>query len=304
MGKDLMEQVVTIVKPKTIFAWQRKLEDEKWDYSDRRKNNPGRPRIAQDIEQLVCQMARENDWGYQRIRGELKKLKIKISKTSVSNILKRNGLPPSPQRNGLTWREFLARHAEVFLCADMFRKEVWTFRGLTTAFVFFVIQLQTRKVLLARATFSPTNRWFKQQIRHVIWECEEQGIEPRFFLRDNDQLYREDMKGVLDASGIDTIKTPFQAPDANAHAERWIRSVTEECLDHLVLTGLRSLYRALRIYRDFFNSHRPHQAMDNRVPARPRLGDPHRTVRIFISLSPEIDHHPTVPREQEPPHRK
>ena len=109
-----------------------------------------------DIEQLVCRMARENEWGYARIQGELQKLDITISKTSVANILRRNGLPPSPDRKGLSWREFLARHASVFLCADMYQKEVWTFRGLTTAYVFFVIHLQTRKVLLARATFSPT----------------------------------------------------------------------------------------------------------------------------------------------------
>ena len=87
MGKDLMEQVVTIVKPQTIFAWQRRLENQKWDYSDRRKNNPGRPRIAFDIEELVCKMARENEWGYARIQGELKKLDITISKSSVANIL-------------------------------------------------------------------------------------------------------------------------------------------------------------------------------------------------------------------------
>jgi len=62
MGRDLMEQVVTIVKPKTIFAWQRRLEKQEWDYSDRRKNNSGRPRIALDIEALVCRMARENAW--------------------------------------------------------------------------------------------------------------------------------------------------------------------------------------------------------------------------------------------------
>ena len=159
MGKDLMEQVVTIVSPKTILAWQRKLENEKWDYSDRRKVNPGRPKIALDIEQLVCRLARENEWGYARIQGELQKLDITVSKSIVANILRRNGLPPSPERKGLTWREFLSRHAAVFLCADMFRKEVWTFRGLTTAFVFFVIHLQTRKVILSRATFSPTNQW-------------------------------------------------------------------------------------------------------------------------------------------------
>ena len=141
MGRNLMEQVVTIIQPKTILAWQKRLESEKWDYSDRRKNNPGRPRIAMNIEHLVCKMARENEWGYERIQGELKKLDILISKSSVANILRRNGLPPSPEREGPSWREFLARHAPVFLCADMFQKEVWTFRGLTTAYVFFVIHL-------------------------------------------------------------------------------------------------------------------------------------------------------------------
>ena len=79
LGRDLMEQVVTIVQPKTILAWQRKLEKQKWDYSDRRKNNLGRPRIALDIEELVCKMARENEWGYARIQGELKKLDITVS---------------------------------------------------------------------------------------------------------------------------------------------------------------------------------------------------------------------------------
>ena len=285
MGKDLMEQVVTIVKPKTILAWQCRLEKQKWDYSDRRKNNPGRPRIPQDIEQLVCKMARENEWGYKRIQGELKKLKITISKSSVANILRRNGLPPSPERNGLTWREFLARHAEVFLCADMFRKEVWTFRGLTTAFVFFVIHLQTRKVLLAMATFSPTNRWIKQQIRHVIWECEEQGIEPRFFLRDNDQLYPEDMKGILDASGIDTIKTPFQAPNANSHSERYVLSCKKECLNHLLIFGLNRLKHVVDCYTSYFNEHRPHQGIGNKIPAKYNKTDRRQGGSDLLNLS-------------------
>jgi transposase len=83
LGGELMEKVVTIVQPKTILAWQRRLEKEKWDYSDRRKNNPGRPRISIDIEKLVCQMARENEWGYARIQWELKKLEITISKRSM-----------------------------------------------------------------------------------------------------------------------------------------------------------------------------------------------------------------------------
>ena len=285
MGRDLMEQVVTIVKPKTILAWQRKLEKEKWDYSDRRKNNPGRPRIAQDIEQLVCRMARENEWGYARIQGELKKLDIKISKSSVANILRRNGLPPSPERNGLTWRDFLSRHEDVFLCADMFQKEVWTFRGLTTAFVLFVIHLQTRKVLFVRATFSPTNQWIKQQIRHVLWECEDQGIEPRFFLRDNDQLYPEEMKEILNASGIDTVKTPFWAPNANAYAERYVLSCKKECLNHLLIFGLNRLQRVVDCYTLYFNEHRPHQGIENTIPNEFNKPDRRQGSSVSTSLS-------------------
>ncbi len=272
MGRELMEQVVKIVQPKTILAWQRRLEQEKWDYSDRRKNNPGRPKIALDIEQLVCRMARENEWGYARIQGELQKLEITISKSSVANILRRNGLPCSPERKGLSWREFLARHESVFLCADLFQKEVWTFRGLTTAYVFFVIHLQTRRVVLARATFSPTNHWIKQQIRHVLWACEEQHIEPRFFLRDNDMLYPEGMDALLKSSGIETVKTPFGAPNANAHAEAIVNKFKGECLDHLLIFGLNRLQCVLDFYGIFFNEHRPHQGIENRIPAEYNLG--------------------------------
>lgn len=267
MGRDLMEQVVTIVKPKTILAWQRKLENEKWNYSDRRKNNPGRPRIALDIEQIVCRMARENEWGYARIQGELEKLDITISKNSVANILRRNGLSPSPERKGLSWREFLARHANVFLCADMFQKEVWTFKGLTTAYIFFVIHLQTRKVIFAGATFSPTHQWLKQQTRHVMWECEGQGIGARFFLRDNDALYPEEMSKILKSSGIDTVKTPFQAPNANSHAERFVLNIKRECLNHLLIFGLDRLKRVVDCYTSYYNEHRPHQGIGNKIPA-------------------------------------
>ncbi len=267
MGRDMMKQVVDIVKPKTILAWQKRLENEKWDYSDRRKNNPGRPKINVDVEQIVCKMARENEWGYGRIQGELKKLNIEISKSSVANILRRNGLPPSLERKGLSWREFLARHAEVFLCADMFQKEVWTFRGLATAYVFFVIHLKSRKVLLSRATFSPTNQWLKQQIRHVLWACEDQNIEPRFFLRDNDQLYPEGMDAILESSGIDTITTPFHAPNANAHSERYVLNCKKECLNHLLIFGLNRLQYVLDFYTLYFNKHRPHQGIGNEIPA-------------------------------------
>jgi len=265
LGRKLMRQVVTIVKPDTILKWQRRLERDKWDYSERRCG-PGRPRKPGEIEALVCRLARENIWGYRRIRGELAKLDVVISKSCVADILRRNGLPPSPERGGLTWREFLSRHADVLLCADFFTQEVWTFCGLQRAFVLFVMHVRTRTVLLAEATFSPHTRWMQQQVRNVLWECDDRGIQPRFLIHDRDACFSPEFDTVLRHAGIEPVRTPFRAPNANSIAERWVRSARGECLNHLVLFGLNSLRRTVRSYKRFFNERRPHQGIGNRVP--------------------------------------
>ena len=247
------------------------MERRKWDYSARR--TPGRPRTPDDIEALICRLARENTWGYQRIRGELLKLGITRSKGCIADILRRNGLPPSPQRQGLTWQQFLSRHAEVMLCADLFTKEVWTICGLRTAYVLFVVHLSTRRIVLVEATFCPHSQWMGQMACNLLMACEDLGIAPRLVLHDRDVLLIHSFDVVLTAAEARVVKTPFRAPDANAHAERWVRSVTEECLDHLVLFGLSGLQRALSAYRDFFNGHRPHQGIGNRIPDRQAGGD-------------------------------
>jgi len=286
MGRSLMKEVVSIVKPETILAWQRRLERRKWDYSARRTRGPGRPRTPGDIEALVCRLARENLWGYQRLRGELLKLRVTLSKGCIADILRRNGLPPSPQRAGLTWQQFLSRHAEVMLCADLFTKEVWTLSGLKTAYVLFVLHLGTRRIVLAEATFSPHGQWMGQMARNLLMDCEDLEIAPRFVPHDRDKLLIWDFDAILTGAEVTVVKTPFRAPDANAHAERWVRSVTEECLDHLILVGMSSLQRALRIYRDFFNGHRPHQGIGNRIPERRTTGE---MSRVCTEAMPDED---------------
>jgi hypothetical protein len=130
-----------------------------------------------------------------------------------------------------------------------------------------VIHLQTRKVILANATFSPTRNWFKQQVRNVLWGCEDQNIRPRFFLRDNDMLYPAEMDMILESSGVDTIKTPFQAPNANSHAERYVLNCRRDCLNHLLIFGLNRLQYVVDCYTLYFNEHRPHQGIENRIPS-------------------------------------
>ena len=94
------------------------------------------------------------------------------------------------------------------------------------------------------------------------------GVTPRFVLHDRDVLLIREFDVALRGAGVEVVKTPFRAPDANAHAERWVGSVTGECLDHLILCGLGSLQRALRTYVAFFNAYRPHQGIANRIPGR------------------------------------
>ena len=274
MGRQAMRAVVSIAKPDTILRWHRKLVAAKWDYSERRRRGPGRPRKPGEVEELVCRLARENTWGYRRISGELAKLGIHVSKSCLSDILRRNGLPPSPERKGLTWREFLARHADVLLCADLFTKEVWTFCGLQRAFVLVVMHLRSRTILLAEATFSPHAGWLAQQVRNVLWECEDLGIRPRFLLHDRDKCFCGDFDAVLRSAGVEPLRSPYRAPNANPFIERWGRSLREECLNHLILFGLKGLRRTVTLYCRHYNEGRPHQGLANRVPQAVRTGEP------------------------------
>ena len=209
-----MQHVVSIVRPVTILAWQRRLERQKWDYSGRRR--PGRPRAAGEIEALVCRLARENAWGYQRIRGELLKLGIRRSKGCIANILRRHGVPPSPRRDGLTWRQFLARHAQVLLCADLFTQEVWTCTGLRTAYVLFALHLRTRRIVLAEATLCPDGAWLRQMGRNLLMACEDLRVTPRLMLHDRDPLLVPELDVTLTGAGLAIVKTPYRAPDAKA----------------------------------------------------------------------------------------
>lgn len=131
LGKKTLEEIATIAQPSTILAWHRTFTDQKMETSERRKP-VGRPRVDQEIEDLVVRMARENrSWGYNRIQGALNHLGYTVSDQTVGNILKRHRLSPAPERKKtVTWREFIRVHLDVLLATDFFNREIWSGFGL------------------------------------------------------------------------------------------------------------------------------------------------------------------------------
>jgi len=175
LARKALEDVAKAAKPDTILGWYRKPVARKFDGSKRRRY-PGRPRVDGEVEQLVVRMARENPgWGYDRIVGALANLGYELSDQTVGNILRRNGIPPAPQRKQTTtWKDFIRAHMDVLAGTDFFTVEVLTLRGLVTYYVLFFIHLESRRIEVAGITPHPNESWMKQIARNVTmdeWGC-------------------------------------------------------------------------------------------------------------------------------------
>jgi putative transposase len=235
---------------------------------------------------LIQRLARENPrWGYQRIQGELKKLGIRVSATTIRTVLLGNGLRPAPRRASVTWRAFLRAQASAIVATDFFTVE--TVR-LTTLYVLFIIELGTRRVRLVGVTDHPSGSWVVQRARELSMEREREPAEsttvPRFLIRDRDSKFTRAFDDVFTADGIQTIKTPIQAPNANAFAERWVRTVREECLDWMLIWGRRHLERVLGEYVRHYNDQRPHRSL----ALRPPRGIPSGSVRSAVAVTDRV----------------
>ena len=226
-----------LVTPTTLLRWHRRLVSRRWTYAGRR----GRPQIGGQIRGVVLRLARENPrWGYQRIVGELNGLGIVVSATTVKKILRQAGVGPAGSRSGLSWRAFLRHQAQSMLAADFFTVETISLQRL---YVLFFIELGSRRVHMAGCTTNPTGPWVTQQARQFAWTLQERPGSFRFLIRDRDTKFTRDFDAVFASEGIRIIKTPVRAPQANAIAERFVRTVRAECLDWLLIANRRHLER-------------------------------------------------------------
>lgn len=252
-----------IVRPGTILAWHRALVRRKWD-AYRRRGRPGRPRMSEDTRELILRLARENSgWGYVRIRGELLKLGYDASATAIRNLLRRHGMPASPHRSKLRWRDFLRAQASGIVAADYFTVETWNLKRLH---VLFFMELGRRRIVSFGATANPDQVWVSQQVRNLCWRAEDLGLAVQFLICDHDRKFPFALEHILGAQGVRVIRTPLQAPVANCYAERWVGTARRECLDWLIILGRRHLERVLGEFVDHYNHARPHRGLQLRPP--------------------------------------
>ena len=264
LSKQALQEVATIVKPDTILGWHRTLVAQKFDGSTQRKA-PGRPMIDPELEALIVRMAQENrSWGYDRIVGALANLGLTVSDQTVGNVLKRHGIAPAPERKTTTtWKEFIRTHMDVLVATDFFTTEVWTLGGLVTYYVLFFLHLGSRKVQVAGVTPHPNEAWMMQVARNVTME--EWGfLSPgQYLIHDRDGKYCPAFQQLIDAAGVKRVPLPPRSPNLNAYAERWVRSVKEECLARVILFGEAALHHALREYMAHYHRERNHQGKGN-----------------------------------------
>jgi putative transposase len=280
LGRRRLGQVATIVTPDTILRWHRQLIARKWTYATR----PGRRGVLTEIRRLVIRMAEENpSWGYTRIQGALKNVGHRVGRSTIARILKAHGLPPVPERP-TSWQTFLRAHWGAIAGADFFTTEVWTWRGLVTYYTLFVIDLASRRVQIVGSTSHP-NELFMRQVGRTCTTADEGLLhDHRVLLCDRDRKWSGEVRRLLGDAGIRVVQTPLHAPNANAHAERFVRSIKEECLDRMIPIGERHFRQAVAEFVDHYHHERNHQGLGNalidgvnqqtgrRIRRRPRLG--------------------------------
>ena len=245
-----IKEVITIVHPRTFARWL--IESR----SGKKPRKRGRPRKPEQIRQLILEMAKATGWGYRRILGELKKLRIyNMSRTTVKRLLQDNGFDPGPKRGYGSWAEFIERHFKTVWATDFFTKTVWTMRGPVTYYVLFFIHLHTRRVHIAGMTPNPDGDWMAQAARNMsmIFAEEKPEFQPTHIIRDRDTKFTDQFCATLETDGIDFRPIPPRSPNLNPYAESWVGRIKAECLNHFIVFGENHLRSIIKEWVSYYH---------------------------------------------------
>lgn len=247
------DKALLLVQPQTLLRWHRDLFRHYWKHISKPKRR--KPRIPQATIDLIKEMAENNRlWGAEKIQGELLKLGISVSKRTIQKHMKKER-----KQSSQNWATFLKNHAEVIWACDFTVVHTLLFKPL---YILVFMEHKTRKIVHTAITTNPTDEWTAQQLKEATpWDS-----RPKYLIHDNDSKFGEKFSAVAESSGIEELKTPFQAPKANATCERLIGTMKRECLDHFLIFSQYQLKRIVSNYADYYNQHRAHQGIEQRIP--------------------------------------
>ena len=222
--------MATFATPDTILRWYRDLVAKK--YNGSKSRGAGRPRKPAEIVSVLLRMAKDNPrWGYTRLRGALRNLGYEVRRNTIKRILKEQGLEPAPMRGKSdSWATFIKAHLGAIAGADFFTVEVLSLAGLIRFYVFFLIDIASRRIEIAGISPSPDGAWMAQIARNLLDAEEGFLVGKRYLILDRDPLYTGDFRRMLEAAGVKAVRLPPRSPDLNAFAERFVLSIKSECL--------------------------------------------------------------------------
>jgi len=254
-------------------------------------NKRGRRRAPQEIRELIIRLAKENNWGYTRILGELKKLRIKsVSRNTVKNILRENGLEPAPKRSKDTWDAFIKRHFKTLWACDFFTKTVWTMLGPKTFHALFFINVHTRKVHIAGITKHPTKEWVNSKAKTISFLFESNNKSRKLLIRDGDSKYSREFDKIIESFGVKVKRIPYKSPNLNPYAEGWVGTIKRECLDYFFVFGERHFRYLVKEYVKYYNTVRPHSSLNN-MPLNYKPKNDNGRIRCDSRLGGIIKHY-------------
>lgn len=281
VGKPLghkVKQLISIVTPRTFLRWVQTEEEARL----KEKEKPAKPKAPQggnrkpdEIRDLVIKIRKETGWGAGRIKGELYRLGYqRIGRTTINRILRDNGFKPEPPGNpDNTWANFLRRHASTLWACDFFTKPVLTMGGWVDYYVLFFIHLETRKVHILGMTPNPNNEWMKQMARNLCVFFGELETPTKYIIHDADTKFTRDFRKILKCEGIKPVRIGPRRPNQNAIAERFVRTIREECLSRFLVFGEDHLRHLITTFVDYYHAKRSHRGLEYKTPGQIASGE-------------------------------
>ena len=272
LSRKALAEICEVFSPETILRWHRKLVAQKYDSS--KHKGLGRPQISDELRNAIIDVAKDNrDWGYIRIRGQLKYLGYKVSVATIGKVLKKAGLEPQPdRRRKISWKEFITAHWESLTAVDFFTTEIYTMKGLTRYMVLVVIDYATRKVEIAGIMAQPYGGWMKQIAKNLTDPFSGFLRKKKYLIHDCDSLFTEAFIQMLRSGGVESVKSMPLAPNFSPFVERFIRSIKSECLDRMIIFGEAHLRYCIEQYIAHYHTERAHQGLDNTIIEPPPEG--------------------------------